>query len=87
MVTAVHIMLSDLLPENVYYRFNPYLTEVIGMVETDREKQKQMKRDTLMYLRRNEDKFREAARTLTIGKSLGQKVKEAVNFQKELLGV
>ncbi|XP_066149035.1 calcium-independent phospholipase A2-gamma-like isoform X2 [Euwallacea fornicatus] len=84
---AVHIMLSDLLPETVYYRFNPYLTEVIGMVETDLEKQKQMKRDTLMYLRRNEDKFQEAGKTLMLGKTLGQRIGEKIKFQRELLGI
>ncbi|XP_066249410.1 calcium-independent phospholipase A2-gamma-like [Euwallacea similis] len=84
---AVHIMLSDLLPETVYYRFNPYLTEVTGMVETDQEKQKQMKRDTLMYLRRNEDKFQEAAKTLMLDKTLGQKIEEKIKFQRKLLGI
>ncbi|XP_050297534.1 calcium-independent phospholipase A2-gamma-like isoform X2 [Anthonomus grandis grandis] len=84
---AVHIMLSDLLPDDVYYRFNPYLTELIGIVETDKEKQRQIKRDALMYLRRNEDKFQQAAKTLTLSKSYGQKFRDKVNYQRELLGV
>ncbi|KAL1501627.1 hypothetical protein ABEB36_006924 [Hypothenemus hampei] len=84
---AVHIMLSDLLSENVYYRFNPYLTEVIGMVETDLEKQKQMKRDVIMYLRRNEDKFHEAAKTLMLKKKYRQLISDKINLQRDLLGL
>ncbi|CAH1126701.1 unnamed protein product [Ceutorhynchus assimilis] len=84
---AVHIMLSDLLPDDVYYRFNPFLTEVIGIVETDSEKQKQIKRDALMYLRRNDDKFQQVAKTLMQQKSVSQKMKEKANFIRELYGI
>lgn len=80
-------MLSDLLPENVYFRFNPYLTEMVSMVETDQEKHKQLKRDALMYLRRNEDKFQQAAKTLMLEKTIRQKFRERVKFQRELLGI
>lgn len=70
---GIHTILSDLLPENVYYRFNPYLTEMISMVEIDEKKLEQMKRDALMYLRRNEDKFHGAAKALSEPKSYFQK--------------
>ncbi|ERL89917.1 hypothetical protein D910_07276, partial [Dendroctonus ponderosae] len=81
---AVHIMLSDLLPQEVYFRFNPYLTELVGMVETDQEKHTQMRRDTLMYLRRNEDKFKQAAKTLMLEKTVFQKLKDQANVHREL---
>lgn len=84
--TAVHVMLSDLLPENVYYRFNPYLSEMVGMVETDQKKHDQLKRDALMYLRRNEDKFHEAAKTLLLKKPFIRKIKENIRLNREIIG-
>jgi calcium-independent phospholipase A2-gamma len=47
-----------------YFRFNPYLTEMISMTECDAEKLKQVEKDALMYYRRNEDKFEELAEIL-----------------------
>lgn len=47
-----------------YFRFNPYLTEMIPMTECDPEKLKQIEKDALMYFRRNEDKFEELAEML-----------------------
>lgn len=79
-------MLNDLLPGDVYYRFNPYLTEMLSMVETDSQKLEQLRRDAIMYLRRNEDKFQEAARVLMKEKGPVEKVKDYVKVQKEMLG-
>lgn len=83
---GVHTMLSDLLPPNVYYRFNPYLTEMLNMAEIEPDKLEQLKRDALMYLRRNEDKFQDAAKTLSITKPPTQKVVDWFNLQKEIHG-
>lgn len=83
---GVHTMLSDLLPPNVYYRFNPYLTEMLNMAEIEPDKLEQLKRDALMYLRRNEDKFQDAAKTLSITKLPTQKVVDWFNLQKEIHG-
>ncbi|EFA06525.2 calcium-independent phospholipase A2-gamma [Tribolium castaneum] len=83
---GVHIMLSDLLPPNVYYRFNPYLTEMISMVEINPQKLEQLQRDAIMYLRRNEDKFQEAAKVLMEEKTYLQKCKDMVHFKRELYG-
>lgn len=79
-------MLSDLLPPNVYYRFNPYLTEMLNMAEIEPDKLEQLKRDALMYLRRNEDKFQDAAKALSITKPPTQKVVDWFNLQKEIHG-
>jgi calcium-independent phospholipase A2-gamma len=84
---GVHIMLNDLLPDSVYYRFNPYLTEMISMVEINQHKLEQLERDAIMYLRRNEDKFQEAARVLTEKKTYLNKVKDWVNISKEIYGL
>ncbi|XP_018574412.1 calcium-independent phospholipase A2-gamma [Anoplophora glabripennis] len=83
---GVHTMLSDLLPPNVYYRFNPYLTDMLDMAEIDPNKLEQLKRDALMYLRRNEDKFQDAAKVLSMTKSRTQKLVDWFSLQKEIHG-
>nr|CAH7718859.1 unnamed protein product [Callosobruchus chinensis] len=84
---AVHIILNDLLPGNVYYRFNPYLTEVISMVEIDPKKIEQLRRDATMYLRRNEDKFQEVAKNLMQNKSLLRKTTDYIKVQRVKYGI
>lgn len=79
-------MLSDLLPPNVYYRFNPYLTEMLDMAEIDPSKLELLKRDALMYLRRNEDKFQDAAKAISATKPLTQKIMDWFNLRKEIHG-
>lgn len=83
---GVHTMLNDLLPGNVYYRFNPYLTEMISMAEIDPKKLEQLERDALMYLRRNEDKFQGAAKVLVEGKGATQKALDWINLKRETIG-
>ncbi|EFA06489.1 Calcium-independent phospholipase A2-gamma-like Protein [Tribolium castaneum] len=83
---GVHTMLSDLLPPSIYYRFNPYLTEMLDIAEIDPKKVEQLLRDAVMYLRRNEDKFHEAARVLLQEKSLSQKAIDWLSLQQEIRG-
>lgn len=80
-------MLNDLLPDNVYYRFNPYLTEMLSMVEIDPDKLDQLERDALMYLRRNEDKFQQAAHALCEPKSGARRALDWIVRRKELAGL
>ncbi|KAF5280276.1 hypothetical protein FQR65_LT03084 [Abscondita terminalis] len=82
---AVHTMLNDLLPGNVYYRFNPYLTEMIGLSEINPKKLEQLERDALMYLRRNEDKFQEAARVLCESKGFTQKAFDWITTKRDMV--
>ncbi|KAG5890473.1 hypothetical protein JTB14_013415 [Gonioctena quinquepunctata] len=84
---GVHTMLSDLLPVNVYYRFNPYLTEMLDIAEINPNKLEQLKRDALMYLRKNEDKFQDAVKASSKKKSLTQKSLEWLNLRKEIHGL
>lgn len=84
---GVHTMLSDLLPNNVYFRFNPYLTEMVGMTEIQPQKIETMERDVIMYLRRNEDKFQQAAESLMQPRTYLQKATDYLNKQREFLGL
>lgn len=47
-----HHILSDLMSPGTYFRFNPYLTEMISMTECNAEKLQQIEKDALMYFRR-----------------------------------
>lgn len=64
-----HHILSDLMLPDQYFRFNPYLTEMVSMVEVRSDKIAQLEKDALMYFRRNEDKFEELAALLLKPKS------------------
>lgn len=80
------MMLADLLPHDVYFRFNPYLTEMLNMEETDPKKLEQLERDAVMYLRRNEDKFQDAAKVLEKEKSYAYKFLDWISLKRETLG-
>ncbi|XP_011141692.1 calcium-independent phospholipase A2-gamma isoform X2 [Harpegnathos saltator] len=84
---AVHTMLNDLLPDHIYFRFNPYLTEMLSMVEIRPEKIDQMEQDARMYIRRNEDKFQKAATTLLEKRQIQQKIVDWIILQKQLIGL
>lgn len=81
---AVHLILNDLLPPSVYFRFNPYVTELLSMDEYQPEKLALMQKDALMYIRRNEEKFQEAATALTKERTTLQKFKDWVSLQSVL---
>ncbi|XP_076761775.1 calcium-independent phospholipase A2-gamma [Xylocopa sonorina] len=84
---AVHTMLNDLLPEHVYFRFNPYLTEMLSMVEIRPEKINQLEQDAKMYIRRNEEKFEKAAQVLSQNRQIQQKLMDWIELQRKILGL
>ncbi|XP_020289739.1 calcium-independent phospholipase A2-gamma-like isoform X1 [Pseudomyrmex gracilis] len=84
---AVHTMLNDLLPDHIYFRFNPYLTEMLSMVEIRPEKISQMEQDARMYIRRNEEKFQKAATVLLEKRKIQQKIADWITLQKQLMGL
>lgn len=84
---AVHTMLNDLLPDHIYFRFNPYLTEMLSMVEIRPEKINQMEQDARMYVRRNEEKFQKAATALSEKRPIQQKTVDWIALQRQLYGL
>jgi calcium-independent phospholipase A2-gamma len=80
-------MLNDLLPEHIYFRFNPYLTEMLSMVEIRPEKINQLEQDARMYIRRNEEKFQQTAMALTEKRQIQQKLMDWITLQKQMSGL
>lgn len=82
---ATHVILSDLLPTGTYFRFNPYLTEWLSMVEVRPEKIQQLENDAWMYYRKNEDKFEHVAEILTEKRHIVNKAKDVYYRLQETL--
>lgn len=87
LILGVHIVLNDLLPDHVYYRFNPYLTEMISMDEVRPDKVALLEQDAQMYIRKNEDKFNQAAIALSQKKTASQAAMDWIKLQKDILGL
>ncbi|XP_071533326.1 calcium-independent phospholipase A2-gamma-like [Panulirus ornatus] len=81
---GVHTTMHDLLPGNVYYRFNPYLTDEIGLDEIGADRLALMMEDTRLYLRKNEMKIQEAVQALTITKNPLDRIKDWYQYQRQL---
>ncbi|XP_068231173.1 calcium-independent phospholipase A2-gamma-like [Palaemon carinicauda] len=81
---GVHTTLHDLLPGNVYFRFNPYLSDEIGLDEIGEDRLSMMMEDTNLYLRKNELKIQEAVRALTKTKNPLDKAKDWVDYKRQI---
>jgi len=62
---TIHVCLHDLLPQNIYFRLNPYMSEDFVLDEHRPERLEQMLRDTQTYIRQNEYKFLKLTKKLT----------------------
>lgn len=66
---TIHVCLHDLLPPNIYFRLNPFMSADFVLDEHRPERIEQMLRDTQVYTRQNEYKFVKLAERLTIRRS------------------
>ncbi|KPM11366.1 calcium-independent phospholipase A2-gamma-like protein, partial [Sarcoptes scabiei] len=60
----IHRLMQDMMPNDVYYRFNPTLTDPSSIDENRSEKLQQLSYDAQMYLRKNGHKFSKALEQL-----------------------
>uniref|UniRef100_A0A1A8NPF4 Patatin-like phospholipase domain containing 8 n=1 Tax=Nothobranchius pienaari TaxID=704102 RepID=A0A1A8NPF4_9TELE len=72
----VHTMLDALLPQDTYFRFNPYMSEDVPLNENRKEKLNLLKSEAECYLERNEAKLRKAASVLGQEKGAIQRLAE-----------
>merc|ERR1712106_1204501 len=80
---GVHTIMHDLLPGNVYFRFNPYLSDEFTLDEIAPDRLEIMMEDTGLYLRKNQHKIQEAAQALTKPKSQLGKITDWYNLQTQ----
>ena len=71
--TAVHVVLQDLLPDSVYFRFNPELSEDISIDERRPQKLELMSKDASSYLARERERMEKAAVCLMQQRTAQQK--------------
>ena len=77
-------MLHDLLPGNVYYRFNPYLCDEFGLDEIREDRIQLMMEDTNLYIRKNDQKFDDAISVLNKRKNKINELTDWVGYQNHM---
>ncbi|CAL8102945.1 unnamed protein product [Orchesella dallaii] len=70
---SVHNTLNELLPNDIYFRFNPYLSEVVRLDETRPEIIAKVQSETREYLERNIEKVQFVCKTLLKEKGFSKK--------------
>lgn len=73
---SVHNTLSELLPPSIYFRFNPYLSDVVRLDEASSEKLDRVQSETRAYLERNVEKVQFACKTLQKEKGFSKKISD-----------
>ncbi|XP_053318917.1 calcium-independent phospholipase A2-gamma [Spea bombifrons] len=80
----VHKTLDALLPPDTYFRFNPVMTEDIMLDENRKEKLSQLQMDGMLYLQRNEEKLKKAAKVLALEKTTVQQICDWVKLKRDM---
>uniref|UniRef100_A0A8R1HXI2 PNPLA domain-containing protein n=1 Tax=Caenorhabditis japonica TaxID=281687 RepID=A0A8R1HXI2_CAEJA len=83
---GVHMNVHDMLPDKVYYRFNPYMTYAYGLDEIDQVRLEQMASDAEFYVRRNSSKVEDAAERLCLEPNLRQRARRHIKEYFDLKG-
>ncbi|XP_032377282.1 calcium-independent phospholipase A2-gamma [Etheostoma spectabile] len=73
---GVHTLLDDLLPPDVYFRFNPMLSAVVSLDESRPWAMDQLQRDTQNYLERNRPKLARLCLVLGAERTAASKTKD-----------
>uniref|UniRef100_A0A8C9ZX49 PNPLA domain-containing protein n=1 Tax=Sander lucioperca TaxID=283035 RepID=A0A8C9ZX49_SANLU len=73
---GVHTLLDDLLPPDVYFRFNPMLSAVVSLDESRPWAMDQLQRDTQNYLERNRPKLARLCLVLGAERSAASRTKD-----------
>lgn len=71
---AVHYTMRELLPPNVYFRFNPYLSEVVSLDESDLVKLQKAQTEAKGYIEKNVYKVNALNKALMKEKGVTKKV-------------
>uniref|UniRef100_A0A1A7Z1U6 Patatin-like phospholipase domain containing 8 n=1 Tax=Iconisemion striatum TaxID=60296 RepID=A0A1A7Z1U6_9TELE len=80
----VHTMLDALLPQDTYFRFNPYMSEDVPLNENRKEKLNLLKSEAERYLERNEAKLKKAASVLGQEKGAIQRLAEWAKLKADM---
>ncbi|XP_028849283.1 calcium-independent phospholipase A2-gamma-like [Denticeps clupeoides] len=75
---GVHTLLHDLLPPNVYFRFNPTMSADVSLDESRSGALEQLKADAQMYLERNKVKMDHLCTALSSERTAVDKAKDWV---------
>jgi calcium-independent phospholipase A2-gamma len=77
---SIHYTLQELLPKEVYFRFNPYVSEVVSLDEASPEKLDIIQAETRDYLQRNYERITCVGEALTKQKGITKKVTDWWNY-------
>ncbi|CAI9615726.1 unnamed protein product [Staurois parvus] len=80
----VHKMLDALLPPDTYFRFNPVMNEDVPLDENRKEKLKLLQSDGQLYLERNEEKLKKAAKVLKQERTTFQYICDWVKLKTDM---
>lgn len=83
---GVHRILNDLLPENIYFRLNPHLSEKVNMDETSPARLGLLQDDTEMYCRRNEERFLEISKKIQHPRTFVQQKRDVIQSHMRTFG-